>query len=336
MEEPVAKILIIRLSSIGDIVLTTPVIRRLKEQLPGGAEIHFLTKKKFAPLLEANPYLTKVHVMEKTIQEPLDELQQIGFDYVIDLHRNFRSAIVKRRLKCLSFSFDKLNFKKWLWVNLGINRMPNKHIVDRYLDTIRGFQTTDDGKGLDYFIPAESVPSRSILPAGFPEKYIAIAIGGAHIGKKMSKEKMASICEKIHFPIVLIGGKEDAEDAEFIVDRIKGTSFNAAGKFTLHQSADCIKNATLVIAGDTGMMHIASAFQKKIISLWGCTVPGLGMYPYRPHPDSVMVEPKGRDKRPCSKLGNKCKYGEGSRCIEQIVNEEIVGVVERLMQDSRR
>lgn len=335
MQDPVARILIIRLSSIGDIVLTTPVIRRLKQQLPGGAEIHFLTKKKFAPLLEANPYITKVHVMEKTIQEPLDELQQLGFDYVIDLHHNFRSAIVKRRLKCLSFSFDKLNFKKWLWVNFGINRMPNVHIVDRYLDTIRGFQTTDDGKGLDYFIPDGTTPARSLLPADFPEHYIAVAIGGAHVGKKMSKEKLAKICSKLDQPIVLLGGPEDGEDAAFIAAQCGPRVFNAAGVFSLHQSADCLKNAALVIAGDTGMMHIASAFGKKIISLWGCTVPGLGMYPYRPHPDSVMLEPKGRDKRPCSKLGNKCKYGEENRCIEQIGDDEVVGMVKRLMEDSR-
>ncbi len=318
MKSPPTRILVIRFSSIGDIVLTTPVVRRLKLQLEGETEIHFLTKKKFATLLAANPYIAQIHTIEKSVQEVLPALEQLNFDYIIDLHRNIRSAVVKRRLKALSFTFDKLNFKKWLWVNMGINRMPKAHVVDRYLDTIKGFSTTDDGKGLDYFIPIGEGLKTDSLPATHQSKYVAIAIGGMHIGKKMSKEKLAAICKEIALPIVLLGGKEDEHEGAFIRNVVGENVYNASGKFTLHESADCLRNAALVIAGDTGMMHIASAFQKKIISLWGCTVPGFGMSPYRPHPASIIIEPKGLKKRPCSKLGNRCKYGEAHRCIEQI------------------
>jgi heptosyltransferase-2 len=209
--------------------------------------------------------------------------------------------------------------------------MPKVHVVDRYLDTIKAFGTTDDGKGLDYFIPQGAAPMEDVLPAPFANEYVAIAIGGMHVGKKMSKEKLASICKDIALPTVLLGGKEDEHDGAYIKDQAGAHVYNAAGKFTLHQSADCLRKAQLVITGDTGMMHIAAAFGQKIISLWGCTVPGLGMSAYRPHAASIILEPIDRTKRPCSKLGNRCKYGLENRCIDQISNELILKTVKQML-----
>lgn len=328
--ENVTRILVIRFSSIGDIVLTTPVIRALKTQLEGNVELHFLTKTKFAHLLEGNPNIDRIHTIEKTVQEILPDLEKIGFDYIIDLHRNIRSAVVKRRLKSLSFTMRKYNFRKWLWVNFGFNTMPNVHIVDRYMETLKGFGVKDDGRGLDYYIPEGKGLSLEKIPKGFDKNYIAFAIGGMHEGKKMSKEKIAEVVKLTTHPVILLGGKEDQSDGDFIVDSVGSQIFNASGKWTLHESADCIRNAHLVMSGDTGMMHIASAFGKNIISLWGCTVPSFGMYPYRPGSGSLILEPKGRTKRPCSKLGNVCKYGLHNKCIDQIDENEIKEAIERL------
>lgn len=306
-------------------MLTTPVLRRLAQQLEGETEIHFLTKKKFASILEANPNVHRIHTIDQSVQEVMPELEALDFDYVIDLHNNIRSRIVKRKLKRLNFTFNKLNITKWLWVNLGINRMPNVHVVDRYLETIAAFGTTDDGKGLDYFIPEQIAPSFISLP----EKYVAFAIGGAHIGKRMDAGKMALLCQSIPYPVVLLGGKED-EAAAREIETASTHVVSYAGKLSLHESAWVVKQSELVLCGDTGLMHIASAFQKKIVSLWGCTVPGLGMYPYRPHAASVMIEPHNRSKRPCSKLGNTCKYGKENRCIQAIENNEVLEAIEKL------
>lgn len=320
------RILVIRFSSIGDIVLTTPVIRRLSRQLEGQTEVYFLTKKKFEILLQANPFVHRTIGIEQSVQEVMGELEALDFDYIIDLHNNIRSRIVKRKLKCLSFTFRKLNFKKWLWVNTGLNRMPDVHVVDRYLQAIEAFETTDDGLGLDFFIPENT----EISDCHLPQRYVAFAIGAAHIGKRMEPEKMAAICSGISLPVVLVGGPEDVETAE-VIRRLATNTVSVAGSLSLHQSALVLRQAEVVVCGDTGMMHIASAFGKKIVSLWGCTTPGLGMYPYRPHEASVMIEPKGRKKRPCSKLGNRCKYGTENRCIQAIPNEEINAVIEKLL-----
>lgn len=327
----ITRILIIRFSSIGDIVLTSPVVRMLKEQLEGEVEIHFLTKEKFAGLLTSNPHISKVHTITKSVQEVLPALEEVGFDYIIDLHHNIRSSVVKRRLKSLSFTFDKLNIKKWLWVNFGINRMPNKHIVERYLETTKAFGIRDDGKGLDYFMPSDVAIINEELKSFMKEPFVAFVIGGAHIGKRMGKEKLAALCATIPFPIVLLGGKEDIEAGNYVREQNSKTVFDATGILSLDESALCCKSANVVITGDTGLMHIASAFNKKIISLWGCTVPGFGMYPYRPDQASIILEPIGRDKRPCSKLGNKCKYGVDNRCIEHIEDHRITEAISMLM-----
>lgn len=320
------RILIIRFSSIGDIVLTTPVIRRLAQQLDGATEIHFLTKKKFASILEANPFVHQIHTIEQSVQEVLPALEALEFDYVIDLHNNIRSRVVKRKLKRLNFTFDKLNIKKWIWVNTGINRMPDVHVVDRYMDTIAAFGTTDDGGGLDYFIPATT----DVRKENLPDRFVAFAIGGAHIGKRMEAAKIAAIVREINLPVVLLGGGEDELVAQEIMDQAPN-AISSVGKLSLHESALVVKQSELLVCGDTGLMHIASAFQKKIVSLWGCTVPGLGMYPYRPHEASVMIEPHGRKKRPCSKLGNTCKYGKDNRCIQAIDNKEVLEAIEKLL-----
>lgn len=322
----ITRILVIRLSSIGDIVLTTPVVRRLATQLDGQVEVHFLTKEKFASVLQGNPHIHRIHTMRDTVQEVLPELEKIGFHYIIDLHNNIRSSIVKRRLKALAFTFDKINFRKWLWVNLGWNTLPQMHVVDRYMATIKAFGTDDDGKGLDFFIPDDV---RIDLPASHSSDYVAFAVGAAHEGKRMSPEKIIGWLKHCDFPVVLIGGKEDMPDAQAIVNACGANVVSRAGEWSLHQSALAVRDAVAVIAGDTGMMHIASAFQKKILSLWGCTVPGLGMYPYRPHPESAMLEPHGRKKRPCSKLGNHCKYGMQHKCIDQIPDEEIISTLSK-------
>ncbi|MEO8117453.1 MAG: glycosyltransferase family 9 protein, partial [Bacteroidota bacterium] len=147
------KFLIIRLSSIGDIVLTTPVIRCLKQTLPE-AEIHYLTKTSFSNILSENPYITKLHEWGKNENEILEILRNEKFDYIIDLHHNLRTLKIKRFLKpAKHFSFSKLNIQKWLLTALKINVLPDIHIVDRYLETVKSFGVKNDGKGLDYFIP---------------------------------------------------------------------------------------------------------------------------------------------------------------------------------------
>ena len=314
------KILIIRFSSIGDIVLTTPVIRCLKKQL--NIEVHYLTKSSFGGILKNNPYVDKLHTIDKEVDSDLIQgLKSEEFDFVVDLHNNLRTLRLKRVLQVASKSFSKLNILKWLLVNLKIDKMPNVHIVDRYLDTVAHLGVKNDHEGLDYFIPETSKVDISRLPQEQARGYVGVVIGGQHATKMMPVAKLIEVCRNLSEPIVLLGGPEDASRGEEIVKSVGAKVFNACGKFKLDESASLVQQANWIITHDTGLMHIAAAFKKRIVSVWGNTVPELGMYPYQADSQSKIVEIKGLSCRPCSKIGfAKCPKGH-FKCMEHEVSD---------------
>ena len=298
------KFLVIRFSSIGEIVLTTPVIRCMKEQIED-VEIHYLTKTKYKSILIANPYIDKLHLLDKNIKSLIDTLKKEKFDYIIDLHKNLRSFRIKSSLKRFSFSFNKLNYQKWLLVNFKINKLPNVHIVDRYLKTLEVFSVSNDHKGLDYFIPPEEITELSASISEFPRSYIVLVVGGGHYTKQIPVHKIQEIINSLDCPIMLLGGPEDVAKANQLKISEKKKIYNLVGKLSVNQSAEVIRNSSLVVSVDTGLMHIAAAFNKKIVSVWGNTVPEFGMYPYNSGENSNIFEVKGLKCRPCSKIGFK-------------------------------
>ncbi len=321
----IVKFLIIRFSSIGDIVLTTPVVRNLKEQCEG-AEVHYLTKKQYKGILEHNPYVDKIHTLDRSLNELILELRNEHFHYVIDLHNNLRTSRVKLKLHTISFKFDKLNKEKWLMVNFKKNKLPDIHIVDRYLKTVDYFIDKNDVRGLDFFIPEEDEVKLTTLPKSHQNGYIAFAIGAQHATKRLPDEKITSICKKINQPIIILGDNNDAIVAEKVADVVGENIFNACGKFNLNQSASLVEQARLVISHDTGLMHIAAAFKKQIISIWGNTIPEFGMYPYLSHEKSEIIEVKDLKCRPCTKIGfGKCPK-KHFKCMNDIDEERIVAI----------
>jgi heptosyltransferase-2 len=305
------KILVVRFSSIGDIVLTTPVVRILKKQL--NAQVHFLTKSAYVSILKNNPYIDSVYQIDHSINEVITDLKKEKYDYLIDLHHNLRTLILKFRLGVPSRSFNKLNMEKFMLTVFKMDSLPEVHIVDRYLDAVTNLGVKNDNEGLDFFLKDED----KVDLLDFPKEYIAFIIGGQHATKILPKKKIVSIIKKAEKPVLLIGGPEDAIRGEQISIQTENT-INTCGKYSLLQSAFLIQEAHLVITHDTGMMHIASAFKKTIYSVWGNTVPVFGMYPYKADENSKIIEVKGLNCRPCSKIGHdKCPKGH-FKCMQEI------------------
>ena len=317
------KFLIIRFSSIGDIVLTSPIVRCLRKQIPD-AQVHYITKKAFQWVIENNPYVDKVYAIDKDVSEVTEDLKKENYDFVVDLHHNLRSMQVKKALGKPSDSFPKLNVEKWLKVNLKIDKLPNVHIVDRYFEAVKSLNVKNDGAGLDCFIPAKDEVSITTLPVTHQNGYVGFVIGARHFTKQFPEHKIIEVCKLLNCPIVLLGGKEDAEKAQRIVAAIGSNIYNACGKYNLNQSASLVKQAKKIITNDTGLMHIAAAFKKDIISLWGNTIPEFGMYPYKPGTNSHIMEVKGLSCRPCSKIGYKTCPKKHFKCMEEISVQEIV------------
>jgi ADP-heptose:LPS heptosyltransferase len=312
------KVLIVRFSSIGDIVLTTPVVRCLKQQVDN-IEIHYLTKNNFISIIENNPYIDKIHTIGNDLKSLNPLLKQENFDLIVDLHHNVRTLKLKYVLGKKSVSFNKLNWKKFLITTFKINTLPKQHIVDRYLETIKFLGVLNDNKGLDYFISnKDEVELGPIFPAHFLNGYYALVIGGSYFTKQIPLNKLNEICAKSTLPLVLLGGKEDASTAETLHNLFPIQTLNVCGKMRLNQSASIIKQSKKVITSDTGLMHIAAAYKKDIISIWGNTIPEFGMGPYMAGNDSQVIEIKNLSCRPCSKLGyKKCPKGH-FKCMNDI------------------
>jgi ADP-heptose:LPS heptosyltransferase len=327
------KILILRFSSIGDIVLTTPVPRTLKTQLE--AEVHYCTKPQYQSILANNPYIDQIHTLDGKLSSLVQQLKQERFDYVIDLHHNLRTMLIKQQLGVKSYSFPKLNVEKWLMVNLKINKLPNVHIVDRYMQTVAPLGVKMDSLGLDYFIPEKDEVERSWLPETHQDEYVAYAIGAQYNTKKLPLDRMIELCDKINKPIILLGDKNDGENGEQIARFFERTEasqaneeklaelgkktvvFNACGKFNLNQSASIVRQARYVFTHDTGLMHIAAAFKKTIFCIWGNTIPAFGMYPYRTR--FTILENNKVKCRPCSKIGYQQCPKKHFQCMRGIV-----------------
>ena len=310
------RILIIRFSSIGDIVLTTPVVRALRKAYPD-ADIRFVSKKQYADLVESNPNLTGVFLLRESLNTLALELKAFKPDLVVDLHHNLRTRILKTLVGGKWLSFNKLNVEKWLKVNLKVDRLPDVHIVDRYIDTLKSIGIENDGKGLDFFFSKEFKSPE--LP--FQEPYIGFVIGAKFATKQLPLPKLLELCNGLKRPVVLIGGNEDVAVAEELCKQTIAQIHNACGTRSLAESAWLVKQAEVVITHDTGMMHIAAAFNKKIISVWGNTIPEFGMYPYLPKSQAAYrSEVKGLDCRPCSKIGfDACPKGNFKCMNEQSV-----------------
>ena len=326
------KILIIRFSSMGDIVLTTPVIRLLKKKFPQ-SEIHFCTKTAFKHLLEANPSINKIHTLENSLFTLITKLRAEHYNYVIDLHKNIRSFIISIFLWKKTLRIHKYTFQRYLYLKWRRDFLPKKKISERFIYALKKLEIHDDGEGLDFFIDKKYIIPDEALPHSHKNGFIAIVIGGNYFTKKLPMHKIRELCKNIPYPIILIGGKEEKSIGDAIVKEV-GTEkvWNGCGIFHVNESADIIRKSKLVITNDTGMMHIASAFQKHIFVFWGGTSPKLGFEPYYGFGNickSKNFIVPNLSCHPCSKFGTsgcpqKHFYCMNLQNIKDVVKETIL------------
>ncbi len=332
------KILIIRFSSIGDIVLATPVFRCIKKQIPD-CKIHFVTKESFKDVTVANPYIDNFFYYNNNLDALIELFKTEAYDYVIDLHNNLRSNKIKSALKVKnSYTLNKLTFQKFILTKLHINIMPKRHITQRSLDAVKPLGVADDGLGLDYFIPPGDNIKTEDLPAPHQLGFIAVVIGASYNTKKMPVNKLTELCEKIKFPLVLVGGKEDETSGKAIANIDPIRIYNACGKFNLNESADILRKSKFVISHDTGMQYIACAFNKFVLAIWGGTSPKLQVQPYYGS-NFNNLNPKQLYEnivlnlwcQPCSKYGKKnCPLGHFNCMQKHDINSIAKKTSERL------
>ncbi|MBL0286927.1 MAG: glycosyltransferase family 9 protein [Bacteroidetes bacterium] len=305
------KILIIRFSSIGDIVLCSPIVRCLKQKFPS-AELCFLTKEMYKDLVIHNQNLTKVFELNEEIYETIAQLKLAQFDLVIDLHNSIRSRFICANLGIESVHYQKGNLHKFSLIYLKKSPFTSFHVVDRYFEALDELGVQNDGNGLDFYIDND-IEQKLIAQIGEIKNHFAVLVLGAnYLTKMIPNNKLEEIIELISIPIVLLGGKSEMNLADELSQKYLNIN-NQVGKTDLLESAFWIKNAQFIVTPDTGMMHIAAAFKKKIVVVWGSTVTEFGFWPYygkNYENKAINFFVPNLSCRPCHRMGSEmCPKG---------------------------
>ncbi len=330
------KILIIRFSSFGDVVLSTPVPRLLKNKYPESV-IHFITKKEYSSIYNNNNYVDKVIKFEKNLYQTYIKLRNEKYNLIIDLHNNLRSNYLKLLLFKRSYTYDKQFFKRWLVTNFKLN-LKIKHIASSYIETLRGLNIDDDRMGLDFYIDENNKIFKKDLPISHRNGFYSFVMGAKHFTKRLPVKKIIELCDKINKPIILIGGKDEISNSLKVENFFKSRNtdygdiartldkktiiYNLCGKLSINQSASIIQASKAVYTNDTGFMHVAAAFKKRVIAIFGSTHPNLGFYPYKTN--FFIYQNNKLSCRPCTKIGlSRCPL-KHFKCMNEIKFEDVI------------
>lgn len=322
------KILLIRFSSIGDIVLASPAIRCAKLQIPC-VQIHFLTKSSMKAVVENNPYIDQFHFFSGSLKNTIQELKKENFDYIIDLHKNLRSFRIRFSLDVPTLSFRKLSLEKFLLTKFGINKMPNRHISLRSVDALKPLGVNYDGNGLDYFVSKINEENFSKKFNHLPNKYVALVLGASYETKRMPVNLWLNWIDQIPMPIILLGGS-DCENENLLIQKARPEKvISLVGKCSLDESALVLKNAQLVASHDTGLLYMACAFNVPTVAVWGGTSPKLQVEPFYPssnnNPKYYNSIVEGLNCQPCSNFGTKsCPKGHFKCMNNQNIHQLVI------------
>jgi lipopolysaccharide heptosyltransferase II len=318
------KILVIRLSSMGDIILTTPLLRSIKRQNPS-IQIDFVIKEVFFELLKNNPHLTNIYKYSKQTsekQELINSLKANKYDLVIDLQNNLRSAELIRKLYRKTFLFKKNSIKKFLLVHFKINRLKNSpQIPLRYAKAAR---IKLDEEGLEIFVN-EIADSRLSLN----EKYIGLCPGTKHFTKRWPKEYFVELGKQLEsegFKVVLFGGPDEIELSGEIGNQLNNP-INLCNESVLSTAAN-MKMCKAIYTNDSGTMHLACAVNVPVIAFFGSTVREFGFYPYRTQ--NIVLEISNLPCRPCTHIGRKSCPLNHFNCMKEITPELAFNSLKRL------
>ena len=316
------KIAVIRLSSLGDILLTTPVIRTLKQKYPN-SEIDFIVKEQYKDTVKFNPNISNIIVYDSgNVNSIKDEIKNNRYDLIIDLQNNFRSRTLIKNSAAEIKRFHKPTVKKFLLVRFKINLMRELKTIPQMYAEAADVQL--DGNGLDLFIPDNIEPQ---IEKG--KSYIGLCPGSKHFTKCWSQEYFIDLGNSLMskgLDVAVIGGKDDINVCANVSDQIKG-SINLCNENNLFQTAANIKQCKAVVCNDSGLMHATSAVGIPIIAIFGSTVKEFGFVPY--HVSNLILENKSLSCRPCSHIGLPECPRKHFKCMKEISPNS---VLENLLQ----
>jgi heptosyltransferase-2 len=333
-------VLLVRFSSIGDILLTTPLVRALARRHPE-AKLVYVTKRAMAPLVADNPHLTDVVTLEpgEPMRQLARRLRALAPTHGLDLHGSVRSASLRLLVRCRWSGYRKRKLARALLIGTKLDayrRDAPGPVAERYFEAARRLDTRPDGGPPEFWLGpgATDRAARWLAERGLGggARLAALAPGAAHATKRWPVAHWSALAERLGaagYRPVVVGGPEDRGLAQQLVAEGGGNSVaSAAGEFSLQETGALLARARVVVSGDTGVMHMATGVGTPVVALFGPTVVQFGFFPYRA-PAAVLE--RALDCRPCSATGTAaCPLGH-HRCLTDITPEEVAATVERLV-----
>jgi heptosyltransferase-2 len=354
MLDSLNKTLIIRFSSVGDIVLSSLLVRTLRHRFPQ-IHIDFLLKSEYADLVRHNPHVHKV--IEFPSGGSISELTQLHhairrerYDLIIDIHDSIRSRLLSLGTG-RSVRVDKRKVARWLLVNFKRDMYATfggaPSVAERYLETVRPFGVQDDGGGLEVHVPPETQErvESALRERGVPpgSRAIGICPSAKHANKMWLKERFAetatALAQRHDAPVIIFGSAEEAVRCDEIAAMVEAASpatrvLSLAGSLSLLETAAAMDHCSIVVTNDSGLMHIAAARKRKVVALFGPTVRQFGFFPFGT--TSTVVEHPMLSCRPCTHIGlPNCPRGH-FRCMRELESETVLRVAADLLDTDFR
>src|SRR5918996_1434459 len=328
----VLTVLVVRFSSIGDILLTTPLVRALRRRHPD-AELVYVTKRALAPLVADNPHVSRVVSLEpgEPIHHLAERLRPLQPTHGLDLHGSLRALALRALVRCRWSGYRKRKVARAALIAFKLDlygrRVP---VAERYFEAARRLDVRPDGHGPEFFLGtgARARVQHWLRERGLAgEPLAALAPGAAHATKRWPIASWVALAERLReagFRPVAVGGPDDRGAAQ----QLAGVAAPAAGAFTLQETGALLAHTRVVVSGDTGVMHMATAVRTPVVAVFGPTVEQFGFFPY--HGRAAVVEHRLRC-RPCSAMGSsRCPLGH-HRCLRDILPTEVAEAVRRLV-----
>lgn len=321
--EVINKILIIRFSSLGDVLLTTPLIRAIKKKFPESV-VDFLIKPQYCDAVKHNKYINNVILFDKENPRTTKEtLIQKKYDLVIDLQNNFRSRAVSRGFNAKVYRFSKPTLKKLLLVWFKINLLKNQpNIPQRYAETLGNIEL--DQAGLELFYPVDIVSQLK------PDKnYVGLCPGSKHFTKRWPPEyfiELGNMLRQNGYDIVILGGSDEKDICSEVSFGIQGSLNLCRGNNLFQTAADMIL-CKFVVCNDSGLMHTASAVGAPVIALFGSSVKEFGFTPY--NVENIILENDSLKCRPCSHIGRGSCPKNHFKCMKEITPQLVYNNIQK-------
>jgi len=348
MQKKIDKILIIRFSSLGDVILTTPVIRVLSAQFPR-SKIYFLTKAQYADLLRDDPRISSLiefdpyrrHKGLSGFGRLISDLRSCDFDLLVDLHANLRSFFVRHLVN----SKVKLKYRKHWWsrfsmVHLKFLKIKAVHTIDSYLDVLRGIQVETPKEEPSIYLGPENVEfsDHFLLERNVKKDDIVVGVhpGAKWETKRWDEGKFTEACrtliDKLNCKILLFGNTGEEKLVEEVKRDLPEEKLLLAVGLPLGKFMSLIKRCDCLITNDSGPMHMASALGVPVVAIFGPTHPKLG---FAPRGCSDVVLCADVKCSPCSLHGEKRCRKESRFCMDLIQPEMVTEAAERILEKKR-